>query len=152
MFVLNLRLYSDFEIATFADSHLTDALKHLASDPNTDKRVNKKLLLVLKSWRDQFKSDPSMTLVAGLYKQCRGDGRPLSQQELTHLIGLPSAAEDKKREKEEAKEKAKREKEEKERRRKERNEESRPTRTPFEFEKVHKLFRMIKNWGVNDRQ
>ncbi|KAF8898967.1 hypothetical protein BD779DRAFT_1795515 [Infundibulicybe gibba] len=95
---------------TFADGQLTDALKHISSDSNADKRVKKKLLLILGSWRDQFKSDPSMSLVAGLYKQCRG-GRRLSQQELGHLVGLPGAEPDHKNEREEAKKAAKREKE-----------------------------------------
>lgn len=133
--------------ATFADSQLTDALKNLASDPSTDKKVYKKLLLVLGSWRDQFKGDPSMTLVAGLYKQCRGEGRRLSQQEVAHMVGISPTAEDKKKtereQKEEAKRKAKQEKqenekrrrEEEERRRKERTEGNKPKRALFPFEK-----------------
>jgi hypothetical protein len=143
--------HSSPDAATFADSQLTDAIKNLASDPSTDKRVNKKLLLVLGSWRDQFKNDPSMKLVAGLYKQCRGDGRRLSQQELSHLIGIAPTAEDKKKaEREEAKRKVKQHKEEKEkerrqredeeRRQRERTEENRPRRTLFDFEKVRSLF------------
>lgn len=143
-------LYSD--AATFADSQLTDALKNLASDPSTDKKVYKKLLLVLGSWRDQFKGDPSMTLVAGLYKQCRGEGRRLSQQEVAHMVGISPTAEDKKKtereQKEEAKRKAKQEKqenekrrrEEEERRRKERTEGNKPKRALFPFEKVHSPF------------
>lgn len=144
--------HSYAETATFADSQLTDALKHLASDPGTDKRVYKKLLMVLGSWRDQFKTDPSMTLVAGLYKQCRGEGRRLSQQEVAHLIGIPPAVEDKKKtereQKEEVKRKAKQEKQENERRRREeeerlqreRTEGNQTRRSRFQFEKVHSLF------------
>jgi hypothetical protein len=136
------------DVATFADSQLTDAIKNLATDPNTDRRIYKKLILVLGSWRDQFKNDPSMKLVAGLYSQCRGEGRRLSQQELSHLIGIAPTAEDKKKaEKEEAKRKVKKQKEEKERRQREdeerrqreRTEGNRPTRTRFDFEKVRSM-------------
>lgn len=88
-----------------------------------------------------------MALIAGLHKQCRGEGRRLSQQEMIHLMGLPD--EKKKLEKDEAKRRAKREKEEnKERLRREederRNGGNRPKRTPFDFEKVHALFRKVK--------
>ena len=148
-FVSHSRLYT--KIATFADSQLTDALRHLASDPGTDKTVYKKLLMVLGSWRDQFKDDPSMTLVAGLYKQCRGQNRQLSPQGVTHLIGVPPAVEDKKKiereQKEDAKRKAKQEKQENERRRREEEERLRRERTEgnnsrrlFQFEKVHSFF------------
>lgn len=118
---------------TFADGHLTDAFKNIAIDPNADKRVKKKLILVLASWRDQFSSDPSMTLVAGLYKQCRGEGKGMSQQELSDTIGLPLTSEETRRiEKEEMRKKGKQEKAAKaqERQRK---------RIPFEFEKVYFL-------------
>ena len=118
---------------TFADGHLTDAFKNIANDPNADKRVKKKLILVLASWRDQFSSDPSMTLVAGLYKQCRGEGKGMSQQELSDTIGLPLTSEETRRiEKEEMRKKEKQEKAAKaqERQRK---------RIPFEFEKVYFL-------------
>jgi hypothetical protein len=143
--------HSYHETATFADSQLTDALKQLASDPSADKRVYKKLLMVLGSWRDQFKGDPSMTLVAGLYKQCRGEGKRLSQQEVAHLVGISPTLEDKrkteKEQKEEAKRKVKQEKqenerrrrEEEERRRTERTEGNKPKRARFQFEKVHSL-------------
>ena len=143
--------HSYAEIATFADSQLTDALKHLASDPGTDKRVYKKLLMVLGSWRDQFKNDSSMTLVAGLYKQCRGEGRRISQPEMAHLIGIPPVVENKKKiereQKEDAKRKAKQEKqenegrrrEEEERLRRERTEGNNSSRSRFQFEKVQFL-------------
>lgn len=114
----------------------------MASDSQADKTVKKKLLLVLSSWRDQFKSDPSMTIAAGLYRQCRGDpSKRLSQREFAHLIGLPDEVDKKKVEKEEAKKRAKREKEEKarkdeeDRRQRERNGHQ-PRRAPFDFEKV----------------
>ncbi|KZT02488.1 uncharacterized protein LAESUDRAFT_730235 [Laetiporus sulphureus 93-53] len=55
---------------TFADSHLMDALKVIATEPQTDPKVKKKLVSVLHGWHAQFKDDPSMTLVANLYKAC----------------------------------------------------------------------------------
>lgn len=139
-------------VATFADGQLTDALKNIAADSTADKRVKKKLLLVLGSWRDQFKSDPSMSLIAGLYNQCSKSGRRLSHQELSHLVGLP-VTELQKKDEERAKVKAKREKQEaKERARREREAQSqevrnggnRPKRAPFVFEKVHILLRKIR--------
>lgn len=119
--------------ASFADGQLTDALKNIAGDPNADKRVKKKLMLVLGSWHDQFKSDPSMSLVAGLYRQCR----PSSTQDLNYLMGLhnqPTESERKKakREKEEARERER--VAEEDRRRKEQA--SRNRRAPFDFDKV----------------
>ena len=91
-----------------------------------------------------------MALVAGLYKQCRGEGRRLSQQDVNRLIGLQPTAEDKKKvereQKEEAKRKAKQEKQDNERRRKEEEERRRnqradanqPKRALFQFDKVHR--------------
>ena len=81
-----------------------------------------------------------MSLVAGLYKQCRGNGQRLTQAELTTLAGLHGVSEDKKKnEKEELKKKAKQEKEEaKERARRELEEQrnNKTKRIPFNFEKV----------------
>jgi hypothetical protein len=91
-----------------------------------------------------------MTLIAGLFKQCRGEGRRLSQQELNHLAGLPLGTEVKKNpEKEEAKRRAKREKAEARERLKREEEEqhnagNRPKRVPFDFEKVQAFFSWIK--------
>ncbi|KAF5384868.1 hypothetical protein D9615_001333 [Tricholomella constricta] len=126
---------------SFADGQLTDALKNMSADSNVDRRVRKKLMLVLASWRDQFKSEPSMALIAGLHKQCSREGRRQSHQEVAHLIGLP--VEDKKKEeKEEAKRMAKKEKEqakarkeEEERQQRLRQGGSQSQRTPFVFEK-----------------
>jgi vacuolar-type H+-ATPase subunit E/Vma4 len=131
-------------VASFADGQLTDAIRNLASDPGTDKRVKKKLLAVLASWRDQFKSDPSMTLVAGLYKQCQRGSSSLHSD--VAALALNEEREKKREEKEEAKRRARQEKEEaKERARKEeerrlaeRNRSQR-TRAPFNFEKVHSM-------------
>ncbi|KAJ7631181.1 hypothetical protein FB45DRAFT_559037 [Roridomyces roridus] len=122
---------------TFADGQLTDALKHLANDSFTDKKVKKKLLLVLASWHDQFKSDPSMSIVAGLYKQ----PKPTQHSQNLNTMGLPDPeALDReakrkaaKLEKEQAKEKERLA--ELERRRLEKERKNRPKRAPFDFEK-----------------
>lgn len=122
---------------TFADGQLTDALRHLASDSATDKKVKRKLLLVLGSWHEQFKGDPSMSMVSGLYKQYRPvERRPIEEDPVygAHL--------QRQREKEEAKARARKEKEEaKEKRRNEEEEarvrarnKNRPRRAPFNFE------------------
>lgn len=49
----------------------------MASDPLTDDRVKKKLMSVLGSWYRQFKDDPKMHLIAGLYHVCGGSGAKL---------------------------------------------------------------------------
>ncbi|KIY51251.1 hypothetical protein FISHEDRAFT_37537 [Fistulina hepatica ATCC 64428] len=97
---------------SFADGQLTDAFKHLATDPHTDKKVKRKLLLVLASWHEQFKGDPSMSAVTGLYKQCR----PYDSYVISDAQRAAAEREQKERE-ERAKEKQK-EKEEKEEARK----------------------------------
>jgi hypothetical protein len=44
----------------------------MAGDPVSDQRVKKKIMAVLASWHNQFKDDPKMQLVAGLYASCGG--------------------------------------------------------------------------------
>jgi hypothetical protein len=113
---------------------MTDALKNLSNDSTADKRVKKKLLMVLGSWREQYKDDPSMSVVAGLYKQCRGTGPRHNQEELANLMGLSLPTEENKRtDKQEAKKKAKLEKE---RAKKEVEDRLKKKRVPFDFEKV----------------
>lgn len=145
-FAFSHRLLIDLhDLATFADGQLTDAIRHLASDASADKKVKKKLLHVLASWRDQFKTDPSMSLVAGLYRQCNRSSRGTNHDE---VVAVPPNEEKKRTEKEEAKRKARQEKEEaKEKARREverlqaernRNRLRQP-RVPFVFEKVRAL-------------
>lgn len=111
---------------------MTDALKNLSNDSGADKRVKKKLLIVLGSWREQYKDDPSMSNVAGLYKHCRGEGRRIEQQEMANLVGLNVSEEEKRRtEKQEAKKKAKLERAKKE------EDRHNKKRVPFDFEKVN---------------
>ncbi|RXW22559.1 hypothetical protein EST38_g3297 [Candolleomyces aberdarensis] len=120
--------------AAFSDGHLTDALKLIGFEATVDKRVKKKLLLVLSSWKEQYADDPSMALIAGLYKQCRISER--KEKERYNLMGLTHEMDKKtttkmqeKEEKRLAKEKARLEEEE---RRKNKN---KPKRVPFNFER-----------------
>jgi len=141
-FVSSLKSCSDFGsfIASFADGQLTDAIKHLAnnSDGLVDKKVQRKTQLVLQSWHDQFKDDPSMSVIANLHKSVP---RQRPQQVSTTGIGISDQEAQRRREKEEAKMKARQEKEsakerlkqEEEERRKRKN---RPKRAPFNFEQV----------------
>ena len=79
-----------------------------------------------------------MTLVAGLYKQCRGDGKRMSQQELADTIGLMLSPEETRRiEKEEMRKKEKQEKAAKA------QERQKMKRTPFEFEKVFFVINLV---------
>ncbi|GAA5927868.1 Lsb5p [Sporobolomyces koalae] len=67
--------------STFANERLVDRIKVSAGDPHTDERVKKKIASVLASWHRQFKDDPRMQLVAGLYKSCGlGAARAAQQQ------------------------------------------------------------------------
>ncbi|GLB35941.1 putative VHS domain containing protein [Lyophyllum shimeji] len=124
---------------SFADGHLTDALKNLSWDSSTDKRVRRKLTLVLASLHEQFNDDPSMSVVAGLYHQCGADARRRREQEITHFVGMPE--DKKKQEKDEARQRAKKEKEQAKARKKEeerqrqRQGQNQSQRTPFVFEK-----------------
>jgi hypothetical protein len=75
-----------------------------------------------------------MTLVAGLYKQCRGEGKRIGQQDLgavADTIGLTLTPEETRRvEKDKLRMKERQEKAAKA------QERQKKTRTPFEFEKV----------------
>ncbi|KAF9229057.1 hypothetical protein BS17DRAFT_722352 [Gyrodon lividus] len=124
---------------TCMDDSLVDAIKQLAFDPLADTKVKKKLLSILASWNVQFRNDPSMSTVAGLYKQCRPlDRRPHGHSNSADLDALYNAGLSSINEKE-AKQRAKQEKEAaKERARKAeeeaRKKRSRPRRAPFNFE------------------
>lgn len=125
---------------TFADGHMTDALRSIATDAHADRRMKKKLTLVLAFWRDQYKDDPSMSVVASLYRQCFGSGRAIGSKEMADFIGVDFEEEKenkRKQQKREAKEKAKilaREKRELEA--KQLTGDKRPKRPPFNFETV----------------
>ncbi|KAI0778319.1 hypothetical protein BD413DRAFT_704774 [Trametes elegans] len=131
---------------SFADHQLTDALRNLSADPATDHKVKKKLASVLAAWHIQFKDDPSMALVANLYKQCKVGhaSRPSGDRRIDGSLGLDDDYLERKRREEEARKKKEEEKrkakEEKERRKREEEERKRkaaqpkPKRKPFNFE------------------
>jgi hypothetical protein len=119
---------------------------------------------ILASWHSQFKDDPSMSAVTGLYKQCRP--APVDRRShgysssADHSHGPSSDYERKMKEKDEkeiAKQRAKREKEEaKERARKVESEarklKSRGRRAPFDFEAVSDLLYWNSWWFDTDNR
>ncbi|KAK0198930.1 hypothetical protein F5146DRAFT_113247 [Armillaria mellea] len=121
---------------SFADGQLTDALKHLANDSYADKRVKKKLVLVLKSWHEQFQSDPSMSMFSNLYSQTVRDRPHITDTYLDPEVQQRKVEEAKRKaqEKAEAKERQKLE-EEKRKEEKRKKNQPKPKRTPFDFEK-----------------
>ncbi|GAA6046344.1 hypothetical protein JCM3770_004874 [Rhodotorula araucariae] len=75
---------------TFANERLLERIKVLAGDPNTEPQVKKKVMSVLGSWHLQFKDDPKMQLVAGLYKSC-GGGKQASRSAATEAYEAQQA-------------------------------------------------------------
>jgi ATPase subunit of ABC transporter with duplicated ATPase domains len=129
-------------LATFANERLVERIKVMAGDPMTDKGVKRKLLLVLASLHSQFKDDPRMQLVAGLYEAC-GGGR---KRKTANAAEQAYAAEQKRLEEEKArrneeKEKSKKAKEDKARAKEEKkkkkhaSEQQGKPRVPFDLEK-----------------
>jgi hypothetical protein len=113
------------------DDQLVDAIKHLASDPTADTKVRRKLLSILASWNTEFKSDPSLSTIAGLYRQCRRSHARSESAEAQFLRSMPTPNDKdaaKKRAKQDAKERARKAEEEA------RQKKNRPSRTPFNFE------------------
>jgi hypothetical protein len=99
--------------AAFSDDQIVDAFRQLSSDPNADKKVKKKLLLMLASWRDQYQNDTSMSLFAGLYRQCKSDYRVQSPPpELAHMVIQDTGKEEKKKAKQKEREERKKKEEE----------------------------------------
>ncbi|KAK2461586.1 hypothetical protein APHAL10511_006049 [Amanita phalloides] len=111
------------------DDQIVDTFRQLNYDPRTDKRVKKKLLLVLASWKNQYQADPAMSVFAGLYAQSKGDSR--AHAELAYFIAPGTVKDEKKKTKGDAKRKEKLEQEE--RRKKEK--EGRRKRVPFNLER-----------------
>lgn len=119
--------------AAFSDDQIVDAFRQLSSDPHADKKVKKKLLLILTSWRDQYQTDPSMSLFAGLYRQCKGDYRMQSPPpELAHMVIQDTGKEEKKK----AKQKREREELKKKDEEAKRTKTAKAGRVPFNLEKV----------------
>lgn len=115
------------------DDQLIDAIKHLASDPVADTKVKKKLLSILASWSTQFKNDPSLSTIAGLYRRSHGRSESADPHFLYSTGVFPHKAAAKKQakhEKEDSKERARKADEEA------RQKKNRSRRGPFNFEAV----------------
>lgn len=65
---------------TFANEQLVDRIKIMSQDQLVDASVRKLLMRVLLSWHQQFKDDPSMKMVAGLYHACGGGKKSEAQR------------------------------------------------------------------------
>ncbi|SPO22043.1 uncharacterized protein UTRI_02040_B [Ustilago trichophora] len=65
---------------TFANDQLVDRIKIMSQDQLVDASVRKLLMRVLLSWHQQFKDDPSMKMVAGLYHACGGGKKSEAQR------------------------------------------------------------------------
>jgi hypothetical protein len=123
--------------STFADGQLTDALKHLATDPATDPKVKKKVLAVLASWSRQFKDDRSTAAIAGLYRQVKPAEPPRRSAVDREQLAEREREAEQKRITKETKRKAKEERlklEEEARRKKAASRTTNTARKPFDFE------------------
>ncbi|EPQ28967.1 uncharacterized protein PFL1_03257 [Pseudozyma flocculosa PF-1] len=65
---------------TFANDQLIERLKLMSQDELVDASVRRLLMRVLLSWHHQFKDDPSMRTVAGLYVACGGGKKSDAQK------------------------------------------------------------------------
>jgi hypothetical protein len=129
---------------SFADSMLTDALKHLATDSTSDARIKKKTLQVLASWHEQFKDDPGMSFVASLYNTVKPAAapKPAPPKPASRSADSPRASSDgaywQDRSRREAEDEAKR-REEKASRRAAEEEAKRKAKEDKERERIEKL-------------
>jgi len=94
--------------SSFADGHLTDALRNLAIDSTTDPKVRKKVLAVLASWSKRYKDDPSASGIAGLYRQVKPtESSRRSEIDREAMAERERESEQRRRDKEKSKRKAK---------------------------------------------
>ena len=93
-------------------------------------KVKKKLLLMLASWRNQYQNDPSMSMFAGLYGQCRGVSRMQSRPTEAPAVGSDTSKEEKKKARQE------RERKNKEAEEAKRKKTAKAGRVPFNLERV----------------
>lgn len=123
----------EHSLASFANDRLTDAIRHLSSDPGTDPAVNKKLFVVLASWKHQFQGDPKMKLVASLYDQCKSSRRRSAEPRTPFVPETYAVEAEAERRKKEATKREKKEMEEERARRA--REAKKPKRKQFDFER-----------------
>ncbi|PWN48610.1 hypothetical protein IE53DRAFT_412194 [Violaceomyces palustris] len=65
---------------SFANDMLVERIKLMSQDELVDASVRKLLMRVLLSWHQQFKDDPSMKVVSGLYAACGGGKKSDAQK------------------------------------------------------------------------
>jgi hypothetical protein len=65
--------------SSFADPQLVERIKLMSQDPLVDASVRRKLMRMLLWWSNQFKNEPNMRTIAGLYSAC-GGGRKSDAQ------------------------------------------------------------------------
>ncbi|KAA1074296.1 putative actin patch assembly and actin polymerization protein [Puccinia graminis f. sp. tritici] len=58
--------------STFADARLVECFKGLVSDPRTDSKVRRRLLIMMEDWEKAYGSDANMIVAASLFKTCGG--------------------------------------------------------------------------------
>ena len=157
------RLTVDARAASFADSHLVDAIKHLATDPGTDPKVQRKTIAILASWHRSFADDRSMANVAGLYRQVKPAGPPKPDPEVLRQkreeeirrreeeLHRREELERKAREEEEARKLAKvRAKQDKERQKAEQEERKRKAKAPKTTAQTRRRFNFEEVWGARN--
>lgn len=59
-------------LASLTNDPLLERIKTMSHDSMVDERVRKKLMSVLAGWHRQFKDDPRMSAIAGLYQAAGG--------------------------------------------------------------------------------
>jgi hypothetical protein len=107
-------------------------------------KVKKKLLLMLASWKNQYQNDPSMSMFAGLYGQCRGVSRMQSPPAEASTVSNDTRKEEKKK----AKQKQERERRNKEAEEARRKKTAKAGRVPFNLERVtinHCIQKLLTN-------
>jgi hypothetical protein len=129
----------------FSDSQFLDVLSGILLDDYVNKRVKRKLTVILLVWQDQFKDDPDMASFQKLYSQIKGKTVRLSNDVMmNHVLEQKDKDAKKDKEKREAKKREEAEEKEKERRRKEMEKEkskkdkggTEARKRVFDFEKV----------------
>ncbi|KAF7784048.1 hypothetical protein Agabi119p4_213 [Agaricus bisporus var. burnettii] len=94
----------------FSDSQFLDVLSGILLDEYINKRVKKKLTVVLLAWQDQFKDDSEMAAFQRLYSQVKGKNHRLSNDMMMNYVTEQKEKDAKKeKEKREAREARKRE-------------------------------------------
>lgn len=130
---------------TFADERLVERIKLMSQDPLVDASVRKKLMKMLSWWHVQFRNEPTMRLVAGLYAACGGGRKSDAQLKSEAAEAYRKKAEEEDRERQirmDKKAAERMQREEDKRREKERRKGAGKAKRPtFDFEKVREFER-----------